>query len=101
MSQTHPSPLPASHDPQPEALRCSCCGLEMPDSNPERDEAVVIAFRGGFWSVFGDENHVEGVFCQHCLQTLLGPWLRVTEGTRDDGWRARPGVRLRQPGQTG
>ena len=48
---------------------------ELPDG--EWDERVSITFRGGYYSVFGDENLVEGDFCQHCIKDLLGQWLRV------------------------
>lgn len=99
----NPTPLTSTwhHRPAEPTLACSRCERTMHDGDPERDEALVVSFRGGFWSVFGDENHVEGVFCQHCLQTVLGPWLRIAEGARDDGWRAGPGRRARQPGQIG
>jgi len=51
---------PATEPRHPEPLACSRCGRLMPDGDPERDEALVVSFRAGFWSIFGDESHVEG-----------------------------------------
>lgn len=98
----NPTPLTSTwkHHPAEPTLACGRCGLTMHDGDPERDEALVVSFRGGFWSVFGDENHVEGVLCQHCVKAVLGPWLKISEGKANDGWRPAPGVRARQPDQT-
>ena len=87
---------PATEPRNPDPLACSRCGRLMPDGDPERDEALVVSFRAGFWSIFGDESHVEGIFCQHCLKASLGPWLRVTEGRLGDGWHEQPSARGRQ-----
>ena len=87
---------PATEPRNPDPLACSRCGRLMPDGDSERDEALVVSFRAGFWSIFGDESHVEGIFCQHCLKALLGPWLSVTEGRLGDGWHEHPSARGRQ-----
>ena len=87
---------PATEPRNPDPLACSRCGRLMPDGDSERDEALVVSFRAGFWSIFGDESHIEGVFCQHCLKALLGPWLSVTEGRLGDGWHEHPSARGRQ-----
>ncbi len=87
---------PATEPRNPDPLACSRCGRLMPDGDSERDEALVVSFRAGFWSIFGDESHVEGIFCQHCLKASLGPWLRVTEGRLGDGWHEHPSARGRQ-----
>lgn len=61
---------------------CTCdrCGrvMEKDVVDGEWQERLIIAFRGGFGSVFGDGNLVEGSFCQECIQLLLGKWLRIT-----------------------
>jgi hypothetical protein len=51
--------------------------------------------------VFGDENHIEGVLCQHCVRAVLGPWLMVSDGTEGDGWRPAAERKAGQPDQTG
>ena len=89
------------HPPEVQTLARSRCGRTMRDGDPERDEALVISFRGGFWSVFGDENHIEGVLCQHCVRAVLGPWLMVSDGTEGDGWRPAAERKAGQPDQTG
>lgn len=62
-------------------VRCVCdaCGAEHDNSNFELQEFVHISFRGGYGSIFGDGNLVEGDLCQACVKQLLGPFLRVTE----------------------
>ena len=62
---------------------CTCqrCGrsLDPPSCDLEYQEALIISFRAGYGSVFGDGNLVESTLCQYCLQQLLGPWLSITE----------------------
>lgn len=64
-----------------ERLICTCdrCGKAMDQEADlmEWQERFVISFRAGFGSVFGDGNSVEGDFCQDCIQTVLGKYLRV------------------------
>jgi hypothetical protein len=43
----------------------------------ELNEMLHMHFHTGYGSVFGDESVVEGDFCQHCVQDLLGPYVRV------------------------
>jgi len=45
----------------------------------ETQEFLYIDFRGGYGSVFGDENKVECDICQRCLKELLGKYLRIGE----------------------
>jgi hypothetical protein len=61
-------------------VTCDRCGREMVpnDQDFEHQERVAISFRGGYSSVFGDGNLVEADICQHCVQEVLGPWLRIT-----------------------
>lgn len=68
-----------------EVLTCVCdrCGREMEGSGSggdgEWDERFTISFRGGYHSIFGDGNLIEGDFCQHCIKDLLGRYLRITQ----------------------
>jgi hypothetical protein len=45
----------------------------------EAQEFHSIEFEGGYSSVFGDGNLVQADICQHCLEDLLGDYLRITE----------------------
>ena len=67
---------------------CGRCGRVMGQGNDisEWQERFIISFRAGYGSIFGDGNYVEGVFCQECIQSLLGQWLRVTE---DDPFKTK------------
>lgn len=60
-----------------ESATCDRCGREMPKDSGEYHERIAISYRGGYDSVFGDENLVECDLCQHCVKELLGPWLRI------------------------
>jgi hypothetical protein len=64
-----------------EKLVCTCdrCGRAMEEglADFEWQERFIISFRGGFGSVFGDGNLVEGDFCQECIHAVLGKYLRV------------------------
>ena len=82
-----------------EVLTCSRCGLVMTHDGHEYDEALIISFCAGFSSVFGDEMRVDAVFCQHCLSSIAGPWLRVTEDLPMCGRSEHPRHRARQPHQ--
>ena len=67
---------------------CDRCGCSMSEEDDvmEWQERFIVSFRAGYGSIFGDGNVVEGEFCQTCMQTLIGQWLRVTE---DDPFDAR------------
>jgi hypothetical protein len=62
---------------------CTCdrCGREMTFEEHTSDwqERFAIRFRGGYGSVFGDGNIVEGDFCQQCIHDTLGKYLRITQ----------------------
>lgn len=67
-----------------ERLLCTCdrCGKDLhknEDDVMDWQERFVVSFRGGYGSVFGDGNYVEGDFCQECIAEVLGKWLRVTD----------------------
>jgi hypothetical protein len=53
-------------------MKKQCCDGEW-------DEHISIAFRGGYYSIFGDGNEVELDLCQHCFKEVLGQWIRVTD----------------------
>lgn len=59
---------------------CVRCGraLNKEDDLMEWQEQLVISFRAGYGSVFGDGNYVEGCFCQQCIRKTLGSWLQIT-----------------------
>lgn len=44
----------------------------------EHQERLAIRFRAGSDSVFSDGSLVESDLCQHCVQEVLGPWLKIT-----------------------
>ena len=66
-----------------EKLVCTCdrCGREMEQDSDDREwqERLIVSFRAGYGSIFGDGNFVEGDFCQECIKTVLGKWLRITD----------------------
>lgn len=59
-------------------ITCDRCGREMQPDDPEYQEHVALRFRAGYGSVFDDGSLVAADFCQHCVQAVLVPWLRVT-----------------------
>lgn len=66
---------------QEEIIICDRCHREMApdDANCEHHERIAIRYRAGYGSVFGDGNLVEADLCQHCLQEVLGKYLRITQ----------------------
>ena len=60
---------------------CTCdrCGREITQEEKpdEWQERFAIRFRGGYGSVFGDGNTVEGDFCQNCIHDVLGKYCRI------------------------
>lgn len=69
-------------------FKCDCCGdaynfSENALDDFEFQELVKVDFVGGYGSVFGDGAHVCGVFCQRCIDRLLGEYLVVES---DDGY---------------
>lgn len=65
-----------------ERLICTCdrCGkaMEQDIAEIEWQERFIISFRAGYGSDFGDGTLVEGDFCQECIKSVLGKWLRIT-----------------------
>jgi hypothetical protein len=72
---------------------CNCrrCGFDLESDDFEYQERLIISFRAGYASVFGDENVVRTILCQNCVKAVLGPWLEVVE---DDD---RHEVKVSQP----
>ena len=60
---------------------CDRCARNMQKDSPDGEwhERLILSFRGGYGSIFGDGDFVEGDFCQECIQEVLGKWLRITE----------------------
>lgn len=79
-------------------MTCTChrCARTMSAESDfiEFQEALIISFRAGYGSTFGDGNLVESVLCQSCMKEVLGAWLRITD---DDPFA--PKHRLRHPPQ--
>ncbi len=70
---------------------CDRCGRVMSLRNDDEDqERLAIDFTAGYGSVFGDGNRAQADLCQHCVQKVLGRWLRITEPPEDTPWPPRP-----------
>lgn len=59
-------------------VQCDVCG-RVDSDQMEIQEYLHVNFRAGYSSVFGDLNRVECDVCQHCVQRLLGPFIRITD----------------------
>jgi hypothetical protein len=70
-----------SNQPDATVVICDRCSKRMSEEDPESgfQNRTQIRFRGGYGSLFGDGNKVEGDLCDQCLFDLLGPYLRVVE----------------------
>jgi hypothetical protein len=77
--------MPPKFDDQFAGAPCLCnrCQRDLTLDDYEHQERMEVCFRGGYASVFGDENVVRGTFCQRCFRELLGPWLQVLEDGPD------------------
>lgn len=76
-----------------EASPCCHCARDLTDIE-EYQESMLIQFRAGYGSVFGDGNVVTGTLCQYCVQEILGPFLVIQE---DDPFQ--PKIKLKAPRQ--
>ena len=59
---------------------CDKCGREMDiemQDDLEFQESVHIEFVGGYSSVFGDGAHCKLDLCQHCLNEVVGEYIRI------------------------
>lgn len=61
------------------AKSCDRCNYHAEKDTPEFHEFLSIDKQAGFGSVFGDGNRLKLDLCQHCVKTLLNPWLSVSE----------------------
>jgi len=60
------------------SITCDVCKKEyLEDDRLETQEFTHIRHRGGYASVFGDEESIECDICQHCLNKLLKGKYRV------------------------
>ncbi len=76
----------------PKSIAMTCLRKIGPSSEfIEHQEALIICFRAGYGSLFGDGNQVEIALCQSCVNEPLGPWLHVTA---DDPFEPRHPLRL-------
>jgi len=60
------------------SITCDSCKKEYNDVY-DTQEFLFINFVGGYGSVFGDGNEVEGDICQYCVKELLGSALRINK----------------------
>lgn len=80
------------------AIQCDKCGKKMTtdmDDSPdwiEFQESLSLSFTGGYGSILGDGCQFELDMCQHCVQEVLGPYLRqVNAGYgAEDACAAKP-----------
>jgi len=65
---------------------CDRCKKRMYEEEPDSGyrNRMQIRFRGGYGSLFGDGNKVEGDLCDSCFYELLGPYLRIVESIPDE-----------------
>jgi len=62
------------------AIQCDKCEKVFYDYDwKETQEFLRIRFRGGYWSVFGDDVEFECDICQRCLKDLIGDIIREKE----------------------
>jgi len=59
------------------AIQCDKCKVRYNDVM-ETQEFLFINFVGGYNSIFGDGDKIEGDICQHCFKEVLGEYLTVT-----------------------
>lgn len=61
------------------AVSCDCCGRVYTKDQDELEieEFQFIRFIGGYGSIFGDGNSCEVDICQHCVDTMLGKFIRI------------------------
>jgi hypothetical protein len=59
-------------------VECDRCHNRYTDPM-EIQEFLYINFRGGYLSVFGDENTIKADICQHCLKIIIRDFYRINE----------------------
>lgn len=70
-------------------IRCDRCEAAAQHSEHEIENFLSIEINAGWDSPLGDGNRAELDLCHACVQTVLGPWLRVsTQGrARPEDWK--------------
>ena len=67
-----------------ETMTCDVCKKTYTEKDwEETQEFHCIDFVGGYGSIFGDGVRVQCDICQHCLNDLIGSYIRVV-GNQDD-----------------
>ena len=64
-----------------QACNCHRCGRDLNPNTAtfEAQESLVISFRAGYGSIFGDGNIVSSILCQHSINEVLGSWLDIKQ----------------------
>ena len=60
------------------ACTCDRCQRHLTPEDSDWRERLSFDHTGGLGSVYGDCNTVSLDLCQHCVQEVLGQWLRIT-----------------------
>ena len=61
-----------------DSFTCDVCKTEVhSDDIFQFQERLSINIHAGFGSILGDGNVIECDLCQHCVEKLLGSYLRV------------------------
>lgn len=61
------------------ACTCDRCKRRLTPDDGEWQERLSFDHDCGFDSIFGDCSTVSLDLCQHCVQEVLGQWLRITQ----------------------
>jgi hypothetical protein len=63
------------------ACTCDRCQRRMTPDDPDSgfQEKLSIAYRGGFYSIFGDGCDISIDLCPQCVKETLGAWLRISQ----------------------
>ncbi len=58
---------------------CDRCERRAKLNDPEFHEFITSDRIVGFGSIFGDGNSIHLDICQHCMKSLLGSWIRISQ----------------------
>lgn len=59
------------------ACTCDRCSRRLTPDDDDWHEKLSVAYRGGYYSVFGDGAAISIDLCQQCVHETLGSWLRI------------------------
>ncbi|MCT7306222.1 hypothetical protein [Ralstonia wenshanensis] len=80
------------------ASTCNRCQRRLSSDEPgEWQERLSFDHFCGFDSVFGDGSMVSIDLCQHCVQEVLGQWLRITKSADIGGTDTLAQVLMNMP----